>query len=64
MHGVERLTSATVMATDLRASACLVIAGLVAEGETIVVAFTTWIAATKRSSKTHRHWRPDRTRKA
>ena len=27
---------ATVMATDLRASACLVIAGLVAEGETIV----------------------------
>ena len=36
VHGVERLTGATVMATDLRASACLVIAGLVAEGETIV----------------------------
>jgi UDP-N-acetylglucosamine 1-carboxyvinyltransferase len=35
-HGVERLSGATVMATDLRASASLVIAGLVAEGETIV----------------------------
>ena len=34
--GVERLTGATVMATDLRASASLVIAGLVAEGETTV----------------------------
>ncbi len=34
--GVERLQGATVMATDLRASAGLVIAGLVAEGETVV----------------------------
>jgi len=34
--GVERLRGAPVMATDLRASASLVIAGLVAEGETIV----------------------------
>lgn len=34
--GVEKLTSAPVMATDLRASACLVLAGLVAEGETVV----------------------------
>jgi UDP-N-acetylglucosamine 1-carboxyvinyltransferase len=34
--GVERLSGATVMATDLRASASLVIAGLVAEGETTV----------------------------
>ncbi|MEO8384123.1 MAG: UDP-N-acetylglucosamine 1-carboxyvinyltransferase [Betaproteobacteria bacterium] len=34
--GAQKLTGATVMATDLRASACLVIAGLVAEGETIV----------------------------
>ncbi|MDX1589989.1 MAG: UDP-N-acetylglucosamine 1-carboxyvinyltransferase [Oleiphilaceae bacterium] len=34
--GVERLTAAPVMATDLRASASLVIAGLVAEGETVV----------------------------
>ncbi len=34
MKGVERLQGATVMATDLRASASLVIAGLVAEGET------------------------------
>ena len=34
--GVERLSGATVMATDLRASASLVIAGLVAEGETVV----------------------------
>ncbi|MCL4689428.1 MAG: UDP-N-acetylglucosamine 1-carboxyvinyltransferase [Burkholderiales bacterium] len=36
VQGVERLTGATVMATDLRASASLVIAGLVAEGETVV----------------------------
>ena len=36
VEGVERLQGATVMATDLRASASLVIAGLVAEGETIV----------------------------
>ncbi|MBL8446681.1 MAG: UDP-N-acetylglucosamine 1-carboxyvinyltransferase, partial [Zoogloeaceae bacterium] len=34
--GVPRLQGATVMATDLRASAGLVIAGLVAEGETLV----------------------------
>jgi UDP-N-acetylglucosamine 1-carboxyvinyltransferase len=36
VKGVAKLTGATVMATDLRASACLVIAGLVAEGQTIV----------------------------
>ncbi|MCK5355094.1 MAG: UDP-N-acetylglucosamine 1-carboxyvinyltransferase, partial [Methyloprofundus sp.] len=34
--GVENLTAAPVMATDLRASASLVLAGLVAEGETLV----------------------------
>ena len=34
--GVERLAAAPVMATDLRASASLVLAGLVAEGETVV----------------------------
>lgn len=36
IEGVPRLSGATVMATDLRASACLVIAGLVAKGETLV----------------------------
>lgn len=36
VHGVAQLSGATVMATDLRASASLVIAGLVAKGETIV----------------------------
>ena len=36
VRGVERLQGAVVMATDLRASAGLVIAGLVAEGETVV----------------------------
>ncbi|APC13389.1 MULTISPECIES: UDP-N-acetylglucosamine 1-carboxyvinyltransferase [Providencia] len=35
-HGVEKLTSAQVMATDLRASASLVIAGCIAEGTTTV----------------------------
>jgi UDP-N-acetylglucosamine 1-carboxyvinyltransferase len=36
VEGVRQLSGATVMATDLRASASLVIAGLVAEGETLV----------------------------
>jgi UDP-N-acetylglucosamine 1-carboxyvinyltransferase len=36
VRGVERLQGAHVMATDLRASAGLVIAGLAAEGETVV----------------------------
>ena len=36
MEGVEKLSGATVMATDLRASASLVIAGLVANGETLI----------------------------
>ena len=35
-RGVERLDAAPVMATDLRASASLVLAGLVAEGDTVV----------------------------
>ena len=35
-RGIKRLTAAPVMATDLRASASLVLAGLVAEGETVV----------------------------
>ena len=34
--GIENLTAAPVMATDLRASASLVLAGLVADGETLV----------------------------
>lgn len=36
VRGVRRLQGATVMATDLRASASLVVAGLAAEGETLV----------------------------
>ena len=36
VEGIPKLSGATVMATDLRASASLVIAGLVAEGETVV----------------------------
>jgi UDP-N-acetylglucosamine 1-carboxyvinyltransferase len=36
VHGVEKLTGAEVMATDLRASMSLVIAGLAAEGQTQV----------------------------
>jgi UDP-N-acetylglucosamine 1-carboxyvinyltransferase len=36
VRGVPQLDGATVMATDLRASASLVIAGLVAKGETVV----------------------------
>jgi UDP-N-acetylglucosamine 1-carboxyvinyltransferase len=36
VRGVRSLDGATVMATDLRASACLVLAGLVASGQTVV----------------------------
>ena len=36
VEGVERLSGAAIMATDLRASASLVIAGLVADGETLI----------------------------
>ena len=36
VRGVEELSGATVMATDLRASACLVLAALAAEGESVV----------------------------
>ena len=36
VRGVPKLSGATVMATDLRASASLVIAGLAAEGETVI----------------------------
>jgi UDP-N-acetylglucosamine 1-carboxyvinyltransferase len=36
VEGVERLKGAPVMATDLRASVSLVIAGLAAEGETTI----------------------------
>jgi UDP-N-acetylglucosamine 1-carboxyvinyltransferase len=36
VKGVKRLTGAPVMASDLRASAALILAGLVADGETLV----------------------------
>lgn len=36
IRGCAQLDGAAVMATDLRASACLVIAGLVAQGETVI----------------------------
>ncbi|GJL72807.1 MAG: UDP-N-acetylglucosamine 1-carboxyvinyltransferase [Nitrosomonas sp.] len=36
VYGINRLDGANVMATDLRASASLVIAGLIAQGETVI----------------------------
>jgi len=36
IHGVDTMTGAPIMATDLRASACLVLAGLAAKGDTTV----------------------------
>ena len=36
VHGVQKLSGSTVMATDLRASAGLVLAAIMAEGETVV----------------------------
>jgi UDP-N-acetylglucosamine 1-carboxyvinyltransferase len=37
INGVEKLKGATVMATDLRASASLILSGLIAEGKTTVL---------------------------
>jgi UDP-N-acetylglucosamine 1-carboxyvinyltransferase len=49
--GVDRLTGAQVMATDLRASVCLVIAGLAAQGETMAsITSTAASSGWKRSS--------------
>jgi UDP-N-acetylglucosamine 1-carboxyvinyltransferase len=36
VHGQAQLSGAQVMATDLRASACLILAGLAAQGETVI----------------------------
>ena len=36
VKGVKEMSGAPIMATDLRASACLVLAGLVATGDTVV----------------------------
>ncbi len=36
VNGVDKLTSSAIIARDLRASACLILAGLVAQGETLV----------------------------
>jgi UDP-N-acetylglucosamine 1-carboxyvinyltransferase len=36
IQGVAQMSGAPIMATDLRASACLVLAGLVAKGDTVV----------------------------
>ena len=61
IKGVPKLTAAPVMATDLRASASLVLAGLVAEGGRRSSASTTSIAATRRS---RRSWRRSARRSA
>jgi UDP-N-acetylglucosamine enolpyruvyl transferase len=44
--GVDKLSGATVMATDLRASASLVIAGLAPKARRSSTASITWTAAT------------------
>jgi UDP-N-acetylglucosamine 1-carboxyvinyltransferase len=51
IRGVPKLTAAPVMATDLRASASLVLAALVADGETASSASTTSTAATRSSRR-------------
>jgi len=56
VHGVSRLQAANVMATDLRASASLVIAGLVAEARRASIASTTSTAATNASRRSWRNW--------
>ena len=49
VRGVPRLSGAPVRAPDIRAGAALVLAGLVAEGETVVAGATTSTAATRTS---------------
>ena len=56
VEGVPRLKGAPVMATDLRASVSLVIAGLAAEGETR--SSTASITSIAVSSGWSRSWRP------
>ena len=55
VRGVPALSGAPVMATDLRASVSLVLAGLAAGARRWSTASTTWIAATRRWN---RNWRP------
>ena len=43
IHPCENFFGAQVMATDLRASVSLVLAGLVANGETTLIVYTIWI---------------------
>jgi len=54
--GVKKLTGAPVMATDLRASASLVIAALVAEGDTWLTAFIISTGVTITSKKNSLNW--------
>jgi UDP-N-acetylglucosamine 1-carboxyvinyltransferase len=51
IEGVEKLTGAPVMATDLRASVSLVIGGLAAEGETMINRASTISTAVSRRWK-------------
>jgi len=56
VRGVPHLSGAPVMATDLRASACLVLAGLVAENTTEVHRVYIWTGATRLSRTSSLHW--------
>jgi UDP-N-acetylglucosamine 1-carboxyvinyltransferase len=56
IRGATRLSSAAVMCSDLRASASLVLAALVADGESILDRATTWIAATNGSKRSFAEW--------
>ena len=58
VHGVERLSGAPVEGSDIRAGAALVIAGLVADGETRSAACSTSTAATPGSSRPCRRSEP------
>jgi len=61
VRGIKELTGAPVMATDLRASVSLALAGLAAKGETISTAFITSTAVTNARRKTRGLRRDDRT---
>ena len=56
VRGVKELSGAPVMATDLRASVSLILAGLVANGTTEVSRVITWIGVTNVSNKNSPSW--------
>ena len=56
VRGAKSLEGAPVMATDLRASASLILAGLGTQGQAECIASITWTGATRKLNKSFRPW--------